>query len=110
MLIAVTTSNGIDVDTHFGKADRFLVYDVTSGEPQLMCEVQAPSYCSGAAPGHSLMPDKLAAIADALGDCRVVVTAMIGDAPREELDRLGIIVHTLNAPVADVLREVVKLY
>lgn len=110
MLIAVTTSNGIDVDTHFGKAERFLVYELATGTPVLKAEIMAPSYCSGSGPGHSLMPDKLAAIAQALGDCRVVVTAMIGDAPREELDRLGVDVITMAAPVAEVLREVAKLY
>lgn len=110
MQIAVTTSNGIDVDTHFGKAERFLIYTLDSTEPQLLGEVQAPAYCSGAAVGHSLMPDKLAAISQALGECRVVVTAMIGEAPREELERLGITVHTVAAPVAEVLREVRKLY
>jgi predicted Fe-Mo cluster-binding NifX family protein len=134
MLIAVTTSDGKQVDTHFGKADRFLVYEVGNGEPQLLREVQAPAYCGWAAelqtmspdefdmtlakmrecadapPSHHMMPDKLAAIAQALGDCRVVVTAMIGDAPREELERLGISVHAVNAPVSEVLNEVVKLY
>ncbi|MGB4600104.1 MAG: NifB/NifX family molybdenum-iron cluster-binding protein [Trichlorobacter sp.] len=110
MLIAVTSSNGIDVDTHFGKAGQFLVYELGGGEPQLVRSIQTPSYCSGAAPGHSLMPDKLAAIQQALGDCRVVVTAMIGDAPREEMDRLGVDVVTLVAPVTEALREVAKLY
>lgn len=111
MLIAVTTSNGIEVDTHFGKAEQFRVFEVDRlGVPVLMHVVQAPSYCGGVAPGHHLNPEKLAAIAAALGDCRVVVTEMIGDAPREELDRLGVVVHTLKAPVVDVLREVVKLY
>ena len=110
MLIAVTTSNGIDVDTHFGKAERFLVYETGTGDPVLRHEVLAPPYCGGVAPGHSLMPDKLAAIASNLGECRVVVTAMIGDAPREEIERLGITVHCFEAPVADVLSEVVKLY
>lgn len=110
MLIAVTTSNGIDVDTHFGKAGQFLVYDLGGGEPQLMRSIQAPSYCSGAGPGHSLMSDKLAAIAQALGDCRVVVTAMIGEAPQEEMKRLGIDVLSIPGPVAEVLKEVAKLY
>ena len=110
MLIAVTSSDGKYVDTHFGKADRFLIFETGNGQPYLVREVQAPSYCSGAAPGHSLNPEKLADIASSLGDCRVIVTEMIGDAPREELDRLGVIVHTLSAPVSDVLREVVKLY
>lgn len=110
MLIAATTSDGINVDTHFGKAQRFLVYDVGAGEPRLVREVQAPPYCGGAAPGHNLMPDKLATISQALGDCRIVVTAMIGEAPQAELERLGIEVVTLAAPVGEALREVVKLY
>lgn len=110
MLIAVTTSDGIMVDTHFGKAERFLVYEVGQGPPQLHGEVAAPPYCGGAAPGHSLMPEKLAAISQALGECRVMVTAMIGEAPQSELERLGIAVHSLEAPVTEVLSEVVKLY
>lgn len=110
MLIAVTTSNGIDVDTHFGKAESFLVYEVGSGEPALRYQVLTPPYCGGSGPGHSLMPDKLAAIARALGDCRVVVTAMIGEAPREEMDRLGIDVISGTGPVNTLLQEVIKLY
>lgn len=110
MLIAATTSDGKQVDIHFGKAERFLVYEVATGEPVLQYEVQAPAYCGGTGPGHSLMPDKLAAIAAGLGDCRVVVTAMVGDAPREEMDRLGIDIVTLAGPVSEVLKEVAKLY
>lgn len=110
MLIAVTSSDGRLVDTHFGKAERFLVYEAGKAEPALLYEVQAPSYCGGTGPGHSLMPDKLAAIAASLGDCRVVVTAMIGDAPREELDRLGIDVVVVSAPVVEALKEAAKLY
>lgn len=110
MLIAVTSSDGSMVDTHFGKAERFLVYEAGTGEPVLLYEVQAPPYCGGTGPGHGLMPDKLAAIAAGLGDCRVVVTAMIGEAPRDEMERLGVEVISLSGPVADLLKEVVKLY
>lgn len=110
MLIAVTSSDGIMVDTHFGKADRFLVYEVVGGQQSLYREVPVPRYCGGIGPGHGLMPEKLAAIAADLGDCRVVVTAMIGEAPRAEMERLGVEVISLSGPVADLLREVVKLY
>lgn len=110
MLIAVTSSDGIMVDTHFGKAERFLVYEVGTGEPALLYEVQAPPYCGGTGPGHSLMADKLAAIADGLGACRVVVTAMIGESPKEEMERLGIDIISLSGPIMDVLKEVIKLY
>ena len=110
MLIAVTSSDGKHIDTHFGKAERFLVYEVGTGEPVLKSEVQAPPYCGGTGPGHSLMADKLAAIAERLGDCRVVVTAMIGEAPKDEMERLGVEVVSISGPVIEVLKEVVKLY
>lgn len=134
MLIAVTSSDGTMVDTHFGKADRFLIYEVEEGVPQLRCEVAAPSYCNwnvglqdmppeqvaatldkmrecaDTAPAHLAMPEKLAAIAKALGDCRVVVTAMIGEAPKQELERLGVEVISVTGSIQDVLKEVVKLY
>lgn len=134
MLIAITTSNGIDVDTHFGKAERFLIYETDTEQPHLLGEVRAQAYCdwttslqtltteqfaatiagmrecADTPPAHRMMPEKLSAVAQALGDCRVVVTAMIGEAPQQELERLGITVHTVSAPVAEVLREVRKLY
>ena len=110
MLIAVTSSDGKQIDTHFGKADRFLVYEIGTGEPELLYEVQAPRYCGGTGPGHSLMADKLAAIATDLGACRVVVTAMIGESPKEEMERLGVDIISISWPVADVFKEVTKLY
>lgn len=110
MLIAVTSSDGKDIDTHFGKADRFLVYEVGVGEPALLYEVQTPRYCGGTGPGHDLMQDKLAAIATGLGACRVVVTAMIGESPKEEMERLGVDIISISGPVVDVLKEVIKLY
>jgi len=110
MLIAVTSSDGKHIDTHFGKADRFLVYAVGTGEPALLYEVQAPRYCGGTGPGHDLMQDKLAAIATSLGDCRVIVTAMIGEPPKEAMEQLGVDIISLTGPVSDVLKEVIKLY
>lgn len=110
MLIAVTSSDGIMVDTHFGKADRFLVYEVGYGAPVLQYEVQAPPYCSDSGSHHSLMPDKLAVIAKGLGKCRVVVTAMIGESPRAEMERLGIDVISVSGSINELLIEVIKLY
>jgi nitrogen fixation protein NifX len=110
MLIAVTSSDGKHIDTHFGKADRFLVYEVGTGEPALLYEVQAPRYCNGTGPGHGLMGEKLAAIAAGLGACQVVVTAMIGESPKEEMERLGVDTISATGLVVDVLKEVIKLY
>jgi len=134
MLIAVTSSDGSTINQHFGKAERFMIYEVRDEEQRLVRELAAPPYCNWSAsmhgmspeqftaavqkmkdcaeapPDHRMMPDKLSAIAAGLGECRVVVTVMIGEAPREELERLGIDVLTIPGPVAEVLKEVAKLY
>jgi predicted Fe-Mo cluster-binding NifX family protein len=134
MLIAVTSTDGKNIDQHFGKAERFLLYEAGSGEPWLVCEVQAPAYCgwtaqlqsaatpeqfdavvgemrqcADAPPSHGMMPEKLAAIARELGSCRIIVTAMIGDAPREEMERLGFDVYTMSGPVGPSLKELANV-
>jgi len=133
MLIAVTSSDGIHVDTHFGKAERFLVYEAGDAAPQLVGEVAADAYCNwstqlqdmapeqfaeavkemqecaDAPPAHRMMPEKLASIASAMGSCRVVVTAMIGEAPQAELERLGFTVYALQGEIKPVLAELVKV-
>ncbi len=134
MLIAVTSSDGINVDTHFGKAPLFYIYETGSAAPKLMATVAADAYCNWSRilqdipseqfadtlrkmqecaetpPAHRMMPEKLAAIAHALGDCRVVVTAMIGEAPQAELERLGLTIYALTGQIATLLPEVAKLH
>jgi len=134
MLIAVTSSDGINIDTHFGKAERFHLFDVCGGEPLKVEEVFADPYCNWNStlqglspeqftetvkamqecaddrPSHSMMPEKLASITKALGDCRVIVTAMIGESPEAELERLGIAVYSVKGPIKTILPEVAKLF
>lgn len=134
MLVAVTSTDGTIIDQHFGKAERFLVYEVGTGEAQLVSEVKADPYCgwsaqllsastpeeaqatidkmqecADAVPAHSMMPDKLASIARALANCRIIVTAMIGEAPREEMERLGFDIYTMTGPLQPSLAELSKL-
>jgi len=133
MLIAVTSKDGIEINQHFGHAGRFLVYEVDGGAPQQVGEIMAEAYCNwgtvlpdmspeqfaGAIekmqecaetpPSHHMMPEKLASIAAALGDCRVLVTAMIGEAPQAELERLGFSVYAVSGRIDKVLAELVKV-
>jgi predicted Fe-Mo cluster-binding NifX family protein len=133
MLIAVTSKDGIHIDQHFGHAGRFLIFEVDGQPPRLAGEVAADPYCSwgsivpdmspeqfaaavqemaecaGTPPPHHMAPEKLASVVASLGDCRVLATAMIGDAPRAELQRLGITVFAVGGPIATVLPELAKV-
>lgn len=134
MLIAATSSDGVTINQHFGHADHFRIYEVADGSVRLVRELVAEPYCTWSAtvremtpeqfaatmqqmrdctdgaPGGAGRPHHLAAFAAALGDCRVVVTSMIGEGPREVLARAGIDVHAVPGPIAQVLPEITKLY
>ena len=95
MLIAVASKSGLEVDQHFGHAERFLIFDCAAGQPQLVKEVPVEKYCSYD-PHHAFRQPQFQAIVEALAGCRAVVTAMIGDYPRQELEKVGM-VHLIGA-------------
>lgn len=90
MLIAVASKSGTEVDQHFGHAERFLVYACVAGKPQLIKEVTVEKYCSYD-PNHAFRKPQFQAIVEALAGCKVVMTAMIGDYPRQELEKAGMV-------------------
>lgn len=103
MLVAVTSKTGDKVDLHFGKAERFLIYDYGSGSSEPMTEVTVEKYCSSD-PDHSFHEERFSAIAGALEGCKALVTEMIGDLPRQELEKAGITPVIANGSVADALK------
>ena len=102
MQIAVATKSGTKVDQHFGHAERFLVYDCKGGEPKLVREETVEKYCSYD-PDHVFRKPQFQAITDALSDCRVVVTAQIGEYPLQELEKAGLKHVSTTGPINDAL-------
>ncbi len=103
MRIAVASKSGTEVDQHFGHAERFLLYDFNQGRPQPAGEVQVEKYCSFD-PEHPFRHRQFDAIVQALAGCRVVVTAMIGDYPRQELEKAGLRHVAATGPIAQALQ------
>lgn len=103
MLVAVASTTGENVDLHFGKAERFLIYDYGSGKPEPMTEVVVEKYCSSD-PDHSFHDERFSAITSALEGCKALVTEMIGDMPRQELEKAGITPVITSGSVADALK------
>lgn len=103
MLIAIASKSGTEVDQHFGHAEKFRIYSYRQGNPLQISEVAVEKYCS-LDPEHLFRPMPLAAIANALQDCRVVVSAMIGERPKRELEELGFTVISMEGPIAAALK------
>ena len=102
MLIAVASKSGLEVDQHFGHAERFLVYDCAAGKPQLVKEIPVEKYCSYD-PNHAFRKPQFQAIVEALAGCRAVVTAMIGDYPRQELEKAGMVHVVGEGPIEQAI-------
>lgn len=102
MLIAVASKSKTEVDQHFGHAERFLVYDCKGGEPTLLREETVEKYCSYD-PDHVFRKPQFQAITEALSDCRVVVTAQIGEYPLQELENAGLKHVVATGPIAEAL-------
>ena len=103
MLIAVASKSGTEVDQHFGHAESFRIFKYRKGDPLQVAEVKVDKYCSFD-PEHPFRHAQLNGIVEALKDCRVVVTAMIGELPRQELAKAGFKVLSATGPLGPALK------
>ncbi|MBF0610304.1 MAG: nitrogenase cofactor biosynthesis protein NifB [Magnetococcales bacterium] len=105
MMLAVASQNGELVDTHFGHARAFLIYQVTGEEIVLVGQREVPPYCHGE--DHCV--EEEGGLAPALGvlkDCQGVICARIGYTPWQALAARGItpVNSHANQPVMEALR------
>jgi predicted Fe-Mo cluster-binding NifX family protein len=116
--VAVTTSDGINIDRHFGRAGDFLVLEVDEatgawsvldrreipgGEPQ-----GEPEFFGGCGQGggHGRGQGRLQLVAGLLSDCKYLLTERIGQAPVVFLSRHGI---AALAAIPDLSAAIEKL-
>lgn len=101
MLIAIASTDGESVNEHFGRADRFLIYEVTSGTKSLITARNVKPFSTGDK-SHPFDPERMAETAAAVRDCKILYCAKIGDRPREELEKLGITVIIGSGAISEL--------
>lgn len=100
MKIAITTSDGKQVDTHFGKAKVFHIFEIKQGKINLLEKRSTTAYCSSVE-GHPFREDKFEAVYEVLKDCQILFTKKIGDVPAEKLREKGLEVFENNGPIVE---------
>lgn len=90
MLIAVASSDGEMVNEHFGKAERFWIFDVEESK-QTLIMVRNVEPLSTGEKNHPFNPERLGAICDVIKDCERVYCTKIGERPQQELEKAGIV-------------------
>jgi nitrogen fixation protein NifB len=86
MLIAVATKGGGKVNEHFGHANEFQVYELTTGGAKFVGHRRVDLYCQG---GYG-EEESLSTVIRAINDCHAVFVAKIGGCPKNDLKEAGI--------------------
>jgi len=100
--IAAASTDGIHVNEHFGKATRFLIYNLDDQVEWV--EDRSVDPLSIGNPAHPFDAKKFEDIAAQLKDCSKVYVAQIGDTPAAKLKSLGIEPQIYQGLIADIER------
>ena len=108
MRIAVASKDGKEINQHFGHVERFLIYEVDGDSVQLVEERQVEKYCRFD-PEHPLRSHTLKGTGEALAGCRAVVCSMIGEAPKIELERIGVEPFVVEGDITATLIDLARV-
>ncbi len=109
MLLAVASKDGREINQHFGHAERFLIFSVSGTDVKQVDERTVERYCSYDE-NHPLRRHVLQAIAETLQGCRALVCSQIGQAPQEEMQRLGFEIFSASGEIRQTLVELAKAF
>jgi predicted Fe-Mo cluster-binding NifX family protein len=102
MKIAVVSTDGVNVNDHFGKAERFLIYEIKDGKLTLIEERQSVPL-SVNDPNHPFDPERFGNIVKMIKDCEKVFVTQIGEVPAEKLKAEGIEPVIFGGAIKDIV-------
>ena len=102
MKAAVATSDGKIIDSGFGNASRFDVYEISNGEAAFLRTVNIDTTRQVAGGSHR---EHIESIADLLNDCSVIIVKEIGHMPSKVLAARG---KTIRISSGTVREELLK--
>jgi nitrogen fixation protein NifX len=98
--IAVVSTDGLHVNDHFGKANRFLIYKLVA--PMALVEERPAVPLSVDDPNHAFDQDKFDRTVALLHDCTKVYVTRIGKTPAAKLKDAGIEPIVYAGAIADI--------
>lgn len=102
--IAVASSDGKTIDEHFGKADKFLIFDIKDGKCELIEERENTPICG--TNGHT--QEKVNETIKLISDCQAVFISRIGIGPELALQDKGINVYEVSIAIDKALELFIK--
>jgi predicted Fe-Mo cluster-binding NifX family protein len=101
---AVATKSGMMVDSHFGHATEFYIYESDGSDAVFLERRPVRQYCLGRMDCDESPEDRMAQTLFAVSDCQGVLVLRIGDAPSQKLAAKGIRVFTVCDRIEDAVK------
>ena len=123
--VAIASSDGINIDLHFGQAKQFAIYELESGHFAFLENRDAPnseeasddtsprgSGCGGCGGGNGCGSSGGPASprVELLLDCRSIVAAQIGQNVRRQFERNAVSVFDIELPIQEALEKLASYY
>lgn len=104
---AVASKSGMIVDTHFGHAKEFYIYDYVDGEVRFIGRRSVEQYCNSVEECGE-KEDNIQKIITTLDGCHGVIALRIGAGPRQKLEQKGIMAINTYDVIEDAVRKAVS--
>lgn len=104
--IAVASSDGKDINQHFGRAEQFFVYEVENNNFKFVELRKATDFHSQ----HEDHVTKLKNTIKGLSGCKVVLVTQIGDGASRILRSNGIEAFDVEDSIENALNKLIKYY
>ena len=104
--IAVASRDGKVVNEHFGRAERFFVFELDGADSTYLGEREVDKACNGGE--HE--EQSFSAIAEVLSDCKGIVIAKIGYGASGYMESRGFELFEAGMPIEDALSKLNKYY
>lgn len=108
MRVAICSSDGSNVNLHFGKTNTFYIFDIEHNLISLMEKREVGKYSPTekflreSGESHTFEQEKFDLVYHTISDCRKVYTVSIGDVPRQKLSEKGITVQLCDCPIDSI--------
>ena len=105
--IAISSSDGITVDQHFGKASCFYVYRLTDSGLEFLERRDVESYCTPENAEKYKLDDafntsRFDKVYSVIQDCRIVYTQQIGETPAGKLREKGVQIEIFTGAIRSI--------
>jgi len=102
--VAVASSDGIVVNNHFGRAEKFLIYEISDDDMKYIEERKVTPVCNGGNHEDGKLEENMRRISD----CKYLLVSRIGQGAELVARNLGIEPYEIPGEIKESIEQLIK--